>query len=214
MYAYGLYHDFITPDVFPAMSNNPITFAIVARLWSVVANVRYRNMYGEDSSRLDRTIRIYDRPAKRPCFALRCVSLLLFGLPETINKQLDEQLVDGIMIAWVWSAFTGRRVAEWQTSMHWTFALIVYVQRPVTRCHLLTLSYRSCNALAVPVSSVPVLTHASLAITTVGLLVSILLQHRFKSLSAADVVDDAVSFILHWHLSYTADDMYTVCIHA
>lgn len=109
------------------MPNNPITFTIIARLWSVIANIRYRNMYGEEYSRLDRTIRIYDTQPKRPSIALRYISVAMFGIPGAIHKELDEQVVDGIMIACVWSTFVENRMAEWKTTMQWTFALIVYV---------------------------------------------------------------------------------------
>lgn len=120
-----------------AMPNNPMTFTIIARLWSVIANVRYRNLYGEECSRLDRTIWIYDDQPKQPRLALRCVSVFMFDTPNSIRKELDEQVVDGIMIACVWSTFIEHRMAEWKTTMNWTFALIMYVQRPLSRCHFL-----------------------------------------------------------------------------
>ena len=110
-----------------AMPNNPMTFTIIARLWSVIVNVRYRNFYGEEYSRLDRTIRIYDGQPKQPHIILRYISGAMFGLPTAICKELDDQVVDGIMIACVWSTFIERRIADWHMTMHWTFALIMYV---------------------------------------------------------------------------------------
>lgn len=111
------------------MPNNPITFTIIARMWSVIANVRYRNLYGEDYSRLDRTIRIYEDQPKQPPIILRYVSVIMFGFPNAIHKELDEQVVDGIMVACVWSLFIEHRATEWQTTMYWTFALILCVHR-------------------------------------------------------------------------------------
>ncbi|VDC07562.1 unnamed protein product [Peniophora sp. CBMAI 1063] len=160
-----------------SMPTNPMTFTIIARLWSVIANVRYRNLYGEEYSRLDRTIWIYDDQPKQPRLGLRYLSVFMFGLPNAIRKELDEQVVDGIMIACVWSTFIERRIVEWQTTMNWTFALII------------------CSGISVTVSPVPVLPHISFALTTAGLLSSTLLQHRFKSLAGTDAVDDACAFM-------------------
>lgn len=107
-----------------ALPHNPMTFTVIARLWSVIVNVRYRNLYGEEYSRLDRTIRIYDTPPGPPFIVLRWASAIMFKLPDAIRKELDEQVVDGIMIACVWSTFVEKQASEWKTTMYWTFGLI------------------------------------------------------------------------------------------
>lgn len=126
-------------DVSAAIPNNPITFTIVARLWTVIANVRYRNLYGEGASRLDRTIRIYDYCPRPPSIVLRWISILMFKLPDARYRILEVQVVDSIMISNIWTTFVGELEAEWQTTVYRTFALMVYGRALFGICSTLTL---------------------------------------------------------------------------
>lgn len=89
---------------------------MTARLWKIIVFARYRNQYGEEYCRLERTSRIYEDNRKRPRI-LRHVSLIMFRIPDNVHKDWDEQLVDGMLIAYVWSVFVEGQVKEWKRTM-------------------------------------------------------------------------------------------------
>ena len=60
---------------------------------------------------------------KRAHMVFRIVSRAMFGLPTETCKELDEQLIDGLMLSRVWLEFIRRQIAEWQLTMHTTLAI-------------------------------------------------------------------------------------------
>ncbi|KZV72858.1 hypothetical protein PENSPDRAFT_683424 [Peniophora sp. CONT] len=155
---------------------NPAIYAFVGRLWGYVANYRFQNHHGEDHCRLDRTTSVFGHAKDRPSMVSRFISAFMFGQPVALHHQLNEQVVDGMMIECVWSAFIRNLVAEWQKLTKWTFAVIV------------------ASAMATGASPIPVVTYTSFVLSATSLLVAILLQYHLQDLGKNDV-DDALDFL-------------------
>ncbi|VDC07555.1 unnamed protein product [Peniophora sp. CBMAI 1063] len=159
-----------------AIQDDPIIYAFVGRLWGFVCNHRFQNFHGEEHCRLDRTTSVLRCDEERQSFCLHFISAgLLFGLPESIRRQLHEQMVDGLVVERVWSAFISDQTAEWTKVMQWTLALAI------------------ANTLIAAVFPVPMIAYIALVLTSTGLLLSTFLSQRFQSL--AKDVDDACAFL-------------------
>ena len=80
----------------------------------MVADMRFQILYGDENCRLDRTTRIYEDNRKGPNILFRSASIVMFKLPSSMYKELEDLSVDGIVIGWVSSAFMSARMKDWK----------------------------------------------------------------------------------------------------
>ena len=117
------------------MPFDPIIYAIIGRLWGYVSNSRFMNYHGEDHCRLDRSTRVLACEEEKVPVVMRFIaSTVLFGCPETVRLQLNEQLVDGLVIERVWLTFISAKTTEWRQLMQWMIAPIMYVRLLLIPC--------------------------------------------------------------------------------
>ncbi|KZV72861.1 hypothetical protein PENSPDRAFT_628261 [Peniophora sp. CONT] len=157
------------------MPENPITYAVIGRLWGLIANARFQNFYGEEHCRLDRLTNVFKHKEEHPSLVLRFISVVLFGYPDAVRPQLNELLVDGLVLDRVLKDFVANHSAEWRSLMQRSFGLIVV------------------SAVATAASPIPVITYSSIVLSTAGILLSVILEQHLKTL--AKDVDDAYTFL-------------------
>lgn len=107
------------------MPENPVVYPFIGRLWGSICNARFINCYGESFCRLDRITNVFEHEEEQPSIVQRLISAVMFGYPEVVRQQLDQQLTDGLVWERVWSVFISDQMTEWQKLMQWTFALIM-----------------------------------------------------------------------------------------
>ncbi|VDC07561.1 unnamed protein product [Peniophora sp. CBMAI 1063] len=155
---------------------HPVMYAFVGRLWVFVSDYRFTNFHGEEVPRLDVTSSVLEHTDEEPSILFQLMSaVLLFGQPEAVRRELSVQLVDGLVVDRVWTAFISDKIKEWRKLMQWTLVLVL------------------ASAAATAVSPIPIITYTSLAVSSVCLLLCALLPQRLQGI--AKDIDGTCEFL-------------------
>lgn len=104
--------------------DNPYMTCVIARLWIVISQQRFTQFYSEDHARLCRFQRRFElSPVVQDIKAQIC-SALLFGMPSSIQKDLEQLFVDRIVYGMHWRKFMMTQERSWRESAYLSAGLI------------------------------------------------------------------------------------------
>ncbi|KAF9236645.1 hypothetical protein BU15DRAFT_76745 [Melanogaster broomeanus] len=101
------------------------TLCYAARLASAIANQRFITFYGQQSAQLDRLQEMYPGDVLEHRWLSTVANLMLWGIPGHYNTLLEDLYVNEQVYADQWTYFMSLCLADWTTSMSWTFPVLI-----------------------------------------------------------------------------------------
>ncbi|KAH9017911.1 hypothetical protein EDB84DRAFT_664182 [Lactarius hengduanensis] len=163
---------------------SPYITTYVARLWATVANHRFFIHFGEDHCRLSSDHSILEVPDNKRSLVLAIMSnTLLFGFPNEYQARFERLWMDQLTYSDPWRKHVSETVDDLKQMTSWFLALLI------------------SNTLMIQVSSILVLTHTSLLLCILGLVITSVLLREQRRLVAANA-PTAVSTVTSFYLVY------------
>ncbi|KAM5533995.1 hypothetical protein V8D89_012315 [Ganoderma adspersum] len=125
---------------------------IVARLWGVVARVRYQTFFAQERARLDRAQRVLDIPDTNRGRIFSVASHLLYQIPAARAQELERLYLDNLVYMHAWADFVQRSRNEWKEHLPLIFGVaiidLLFMLLPGSSGHLAAVSLFCCAVAA------------------------------------------------------------------